>query len=202
MNTVVVCSRRLQPSGIPLTPMAKAIDYRLYRYRLTASSVKITLMLRSKPHRLPLETYQGRKAIAFTACLTSRQPYFVLNEVVDPHVKILTEEVRRHHCVCYCYCFMPDHLHVILVGLNDQSNGMDAFKRFKQRSGYLLRLTEAHWGKSFYDHILRPKDTAAQTMYVINIPVRAKLCNDPFAYPFSGTIDMDWSDVLNSAIDL
>jgi putative transposase len=160
-------------------------------------------MVRSRVQRLPDHRYEGCVAVAFTACLKSRDPYFTTQDVVDPHREVLAEETLRAGCVAYGYCFMPDHLHVVLLGIADHARPKDAFIRFKQRSGFLLGKNSAAWQKSFYDHVLRDTaDTPRQVLYVLNNPVRAGLVSDPREYPFSGAIGMDLDLVYATVLNL
>lgn len=157
---------------------------------------------RSLP-RLPEACYVGRVAVAFTACLSPRRPYFVDHAAVQPHIDLLAEEVERTQCIAYAYCFMPDHLHVLMVGPRDDSQPLLAMRRFKQRSGFALRKTAVYWQPRFYDHILRPgDDTVRQAMYILHNPVRAGLCDDPWTYPYAGMIGISRDDLLVSVIDL
>ena len=48
-------------------------------------------VIRSNVHRLPEDRYQGRVAVAFTACLQPRGPYFTSEEAVAPHRALLIE---------------------------------------------------------------------------------------------------------------
>jgi len=54
------------------------------------------------------------------------------------------------------YCFMPDHLHLLLEG-KEEDNLIRIMKMFKQISAYRYRQTsgEPLWQKGYYDHILR-----------------------------------------------
>jgi putative transposase len=159
--------------------------------------------VQAKPHRLPPERYVGRIAVAFTACLRNRRCYFVDEASVAVHRQILQAEVEAAHCVAYAYCFMPDHFHLVLLGLRQDSAPLLAMTRFKQKSGFRLRDCDVAWQPSFYDHILRPgADTVRQALYVLNNPVRAGLAANMSAYPFSGLIGISMSDLLVSVIDL
>ncbi len=105
-------------------------------------------------------------------------PFFTSPEHVEPLVELLREAVSRHGCIAPVYCFMPDHLHAILLGLNEDARVKVALARFKQRSAYWMARHHpgVRWQKDFYDHILRPdEDQTRQVAYILNNPVRARL---------------------------
>ena len=140
-------------------------------------------------------------AVHFTLCFADRIPYFTTEERVAPHREVLIQEVEQALCIAYAYCFMPDHLHTILLGVDDKASPKKAVDRFKQRSGFLLRNEPAKWQPSYFDHILRTnEDTPAQVLYVFNNPLRAGLTDDPFSYPFSGCIGTDYREVLETIL--
>jgi putative transposase len=89
----------------------------------------------------------------------------------------------------YVYCFMPDHLHLLLLG--QETSSLPKFmKTFKQRSSYILKNTLGGvlWQRSYYDHVLRKEEVLRDVaMYVLNNPVRARLVDNYLDYPFSGS---------------
>ena len=148
--------------------------------------------------RLPEEDYIGRRTVAFTACLKGRSTYFVDLDSIGPHVSILESVVTDYRAAVPIYCFMPDHLHVLLMGLEDDSNLIQAFRKFKLKSGIALqRYTEVRWQHRFYDHVVRvSEDWRHQSTYIAMNPVRAGLVEDCFDYPLLGTIGCDLQDVI------
>jgi REP element-mobilizing transposase RayT len=84
---------------------------------------------------------------------------------------------------------MPDHLHVLLEGLTDQSDFRRFAKMAKQRSGaaYALTSEQRLWQKGYYEHVLRDdEDSKEVAFYIIANPVRAGLVQSPDQYPLSG----------------
>jgi REP element-mobilizing transposase RayT len=74
----------------------------------------------------------------------------------------------------YAYCFMPDHLHLELVALTDDSDLIQMMKGFKGEGTSVGREagTRNLWEKGFYDHILREDENAeAVAWYIFNNPV-------------------------------
>ncbi|OGP72124.1 MAG: hypothetical protein A2W09_02620 [Deltaproteobacteria bacterium RBG_16_50_11] len=83
---------------------------------------------------------------------------------------------------------MPDHLHLLVVGEDDQSNLKKFTNLFKQKSGYWFKKSynENLWHVSFYDHILRKEESMEDVaLYILGNPVRKGLVSDPREYAFS-----------------
>jgi REP element-mobilizing transposase RayT len=91
---------------------------------------------------------------------------------------------------------MPDHLHVVITGLESTSDIYGAMRVFKQYSGFWLAKNQSvvRWQEDFYDHILREEDDLAKLItYILNNPVRAGICDTWQDYPFKGSTVFDLS---------
>jgi putative transposase len=85
---------------------------------------------------------------------------------------------------------MPDHVHVLLEGLKDESDFRRCAKMAKQRSGpaYALTSETPLCQKGYYEHVLRDaEDSKEIASYIVANPVRAGLVQSPGDYPFSGS---------------
>jgi hypothetical protein len=84
---------------------------------------------------------------------------------------------------------MPNHLHLELAGLSDNSDAISLLHDFKgiaTSQGRTLGFRNL-WEKGFYDHILTGDDDHnAVAWYIFNNPVRKGLVNDPRDWPYSG----------------
>jgi len=90
---------------------------------------------------------------------------------------------------------MPDHLHALVVGLNEKSDLLAFVKNLKQKTALEFRREFGRdlWQKKFYDHILRENDSSVRVaMYIWMNPVRKAICKDPRDYPYSGSFLVDW----------
>ncbi len=88
------------------------------------------------------------------------------------------------------YCFMPDHLHLLVAGCSEQSDGRRFIKLAKQFSGYAYSRShnETLWQRYAYEHVLRSEDqTLPVARYILENPIRAGLAVSPAEYPFSGS---------------
>jgi len=78
---------------------------------------------------------------------------------------------------------MPDHVHVLVEGLEATSDLAGMLARWKQRTGYEHSRTtgERLWQGGFYDHVLREEeDRLVVVKYILENPVRAGLIESLF----------------------
>jgi len=154
--------------------------------------------VRAKKHRLPAAAYVGRKTVAFTACVEQRKALFVEAELVESCVHLLDHWTRAHDCLVPVYCFMPDHLHVLIQGQADASRPKAAMDEFKYATGLLpAKSAVGAWQTDYHDQIIRRSDDwRRQAFYILNNPVRAGLAEDPYAYPFTGSLGFELQEMF------
>lgn len=135
------------------------------------------MKIKEKKHRLSKEFYKGEISVAFTLCLKGnvaagfslREP-----EIIDIFTSILSSSVLKTGCIVPVYCFMPDHQHLIISGIHDDSDIWKAIVSYKQKTGFWMseNKKDIKWQKDFYDHILkRHEDIAIQARYILDNPV-------------------------------
>src|SRR5258706_4761083 len=129
--------------------------------------------------RLPATQYLGQRWHFVTICCESRRHVFANSN----NVRRLIEELRRAAFATtfavFAYCAMPDHFHVLVQGLEANSNLLVFVKSLKQKTAYEFerKFHRDLWQKKFYDHILRPNDSVeAVAAYIWLNPVRKGLC--------------------------
>lgn len=74
-------------------------------------------------------------------------------------------------------------------------------KNFKQATGYYFKQQTGFnlWQKSYYDHILRKEEDIIGNMkYVLNNPARAGLVDEYLDYRFSGSLEIDIKDFVET----
>lgn len=159
------------------------------------------MRVREKKHRLPEAAYYGQKSVAFTACTENRRRGLANASVVEALLPMLESAANTHGCLVPLYCFMPDHLHLVIRGMTDTSAPKRAAEAFKRDSGMWLAENRPNleWQKDFYDRILRYNEISATVRYLALNPVRAGLTSDINAWPFTGSLGYNLSEVLQDA---
>jgi putative transposase len=144
--------------------------------------------------------YKGSHAYFITICTFDKQPYFISSQIVENHITHLKKEAAELNLSIYAYCFMPDHLHLLLIG-NEDSDLMKFIKIFKQKSGYNFKQQYGKqlWQRSFFDHVIRKREQINDVAgYIFANPVRKKLVGDFRKYPYLGSFVIDLNDFYNS----
>ncbi len=141
-----------------------------------------------KRPRLKDFDYIGTYAYFVTILTKDRGTYLKEVEVVDSLIGILVEKARSERFSVLAYCFMPDHLHLLVSGEDDNSNLKKFISLFKQKSGYWFKknYNKNLWHISYYDHILRKEEGIENVAsYILENPVRKGLVSNFREYPFS-----------------
>ena len=132
--------------------------------------------------------YCGTHAYFITILTKDRIVHFKEVEVVSHLINLLLETAKSEGFDVSSYCFMPDHLHLLVMGIYDKSNLRRFMSVFKQKSGYWFKknYNEDLWHISYYDHVLRKEESMEEVaFYILGNPVRKGLVSDFREYPFS-----------------
>jgi len=149
-----------------------------------------------KRPRLKDFNYIGTYAYFVTILTKDRGNYFREVEVVDSLIGDLVKTAESEGFNVSAYCFMPDHLHLLVMGKDDQSNLKKFVSLFKQKSGFWFKknYNENLWHISYYDHVLRKEENMENVaLYILYNPVRKGFVSDYKEYPFSWSFGTDQS---------
>lgn len=93
---------------------------------------------------------------------------------------------------------MPDHLHLLIEGISDESDMQKFISLFRQKTGFWFRQqrNDRLWQDSYYEHVLRThEDTFRIAGYIFENPVRKGLASNFMDYPHSGSFEFDSIDL-------
>jgi hypothetical protein len=109
--------------------------------------------------------------------------------------EVLTHTAFRYGLCCPIYCCMPDHLHLLWVGLLDSCDQRQAARYFRRQLNPILEKLGTRFQKQPYDHVLREEernDTAFENVveYIARNPERAGLVREGAFrnYPYTGCL--------------
>ncbi len=94
---------------------------------------------------------------------------------------------------------MPDHLHLVITGTDDEVNLLKVIAWFKQKTGFWLskKKWEGQWQKDFFDHVIKKDESLATNVkYILDNPVRKGIVTQWQEYPFKGSIGYHLEDIL------
>ncbi len=143
-----------------------------------------------RPARLKSFSYVGIHRYSLTFCTDWKRHLFVTPAAVELVLSQFLRVADKERFSILAYCFMPDHVHLLIEGLRDDSNARKFIVKSKQCSAHAhakefgTRLWQP-WG---YEHVLRDDESAVTTArYILENPVRAGLAKAVTEYPFSGS---------------
>ena len=150
----------------------------------------------NRPHtyglpRLPREYYLGDAIVHWTLPVFDRATGWLSDSLHAWFRELMLHAAAREGLFCSTYCLMPDHLHLVWMGLRldtDQLNGM-AFLRTHLEPA----LAPAKFQPQPHDRVLRAEQRRKQAFaevcrYDLDNPVRAGLVTKPEAWRFIGAV--------------
>jgi putative transposase len=152
-------------------------------------------IIHKKRVRLRNFDYRGLFRYFVTICAYGKDRVFKNDLLL---VSWLTEALREKSTSfgfrVWAYCFMPDHLHLLIEGKDNNSDMRRFLSAYKQSTGFCykkktgLRL----WQVNDYEQVLRKEeDTTNVARYIFDNPVRKGLVDDFKKYKFLGSFEFD-----------
>ncbi len=141
--------------------------------------------------RLDPEFYRGDAAVHWTLTVFDRGTGWLNDSFHSRFREMLLHVAAREGLFCPVYCLMPDHIHLMWLGLRldtDQRNGM-SFLRTHLKPWLLPHKFQPQ----AHDHVLRDEERqrgalAKVCFYILVNPVRAGLIAETGRWPYSGAI--------------
>jgi putative transposase len=159
-----------------------------------------------RPRRLPGISYIGAAGYFVTAVTRERQNAFHDLDFGAESADALVAHAARFEFAVAAYCLMPDHAHLLVTALTDESSLRDLVRSWKQATGYAwhLRRRRRLWQPGYFERVLRADEGAlAVARYVVENPVRAGLVTSAADYPLTGSSCYSLQQIAEAAqIDL
>ena len=141
--------------------------------------------------RLPREYYQGDAVVLWTLTIFDKAKGWLTPTFHSRFCPLMLHTAAREGLACPIYCLMPDHLHLVWMGLRrdtDQLNGM-AFLRTHLEP----ELSPAKFQPQAHDEVLRDEQRrrnafARVCFYVAANPVRDDLAAKPKDWSYTGCV--------------
>ena len=108
--------------------------------------------------RLPREYYQGQAYVHWSLTMQDRKTGWLTPLFYSKLRELLAHTLFRYGITCPIYCCMPDHVHLMWLGLfcgTDQLNGMKYFRRQLNR---VLQKVGCELQQQGYDNVLSDDD--------------------------------------------
>ncbi len=140
--------------------------------------------------RLAPEYYRGHAFVHWTLAIENRATGWLTPSFHRAWELTLLHTCVRYDLVCPAYVLMPDHVHVILIGLDEHGSDQRVAVEFLRK--YLRTiLAPFEWQHQTHDSVLRGSDRerggfTALAHYIFENPVRARLVARWQEYSFTG----------------
>ncbi|MBM3751890.1 MAG: transposase [Acidimicrobiia bacterium] len=144
-----------------------------------------------RPARLPGFPYTGGYRYFLTMCCRNRQSAFVDAVFVSRVACEIPRTAHQHQFAVLAYTFMPNHLHILVEGADEDARLQRFTSLFRRRATLAAERTFPNglWQKGYYERVLRRDEDSAQVIgYILANPVRAGIVDDPLAYLFSWSV--------------
>ncbi len=141
--------------------------------------------------RLSCEHYQGDAVVFWTLTIFDRAKGWLTPAFHQQLRELLLHTAAREGLLCPIYCLMPDHLHLVWMGLRqdtDQLNGMSFLRTYLEPA-----LAPAKFQPQPQDEVLRDEQRernafAKVCFYIAANPVRADLMPETGQWPYTGCV--------------
>ena len=141
-----------------------------------------------RPGRLSSFDYIGKYSYFVTFCTEERHTAFDSDERVEcVRTQILRTCTERRFAIPAAV-FMPDHVHLLVRGLDDESHFTSCMTLARRRSALSYRRTFKRrlWQDGYFERVVRDADDERGVIcYIAENPVRDGLCSAPEEYAYS-----------------
>lgn len=148
--------------------------------------------------RLSREHHKGDAVVLWTLTMLHRATGWLTESLHSGFREVLFHAMARETLVCPIYCLMPDHIHLVWMGLSRESDQFTAMPFL--RTHFQRKLVGARLQSQSHDHVLRDSERkrnafAKVCAYVGENPVRAKLLTRAKDWQFTNCVIPGYPDL-------
>jgi putative transposase len=154
------------------------------------------------PQHLRTFSYVGFYRYSLRFCTYDRRQVFTSQSPVDLVLAQILRSASEERFAVTAYCFMPDHLHLLVEALAEDSDCKRFIARTKQYSGfyYTRQFGTRLWQRYGFERVLRDSEqTFVVARYILENPVRGGLVAAIEDYPFVGSCVYTLPELIASA---
>ena len=130
--------------------------------------------------RLPRDHYRGDAYVHWTLTIQDRRNGWLKPIFYYKSRELLTHTMFRYGITCPIYCCMPDHIHMMWIGLFGGTDQLNAMKYFRRQTNVVLGKMGYEFQTQGYDNVLnedeRERDAFESVCeYIARNPERKEL---------------------------
>jgi hypothetical protein len=152
--------------------------------------------------RLPPEFYRGDACVHWSMTMEQRRTGWLVPIFYYKFRELLTHTMFRYGLCCPIFCLMPDHMHLLWLGLCDHADQRWAMKFLRGQLKPVLGKLNARLQDQPYDHVLREDERQLAALqntveYIERNQERKQLVPvDGFRdYPYTGCLVPGYPDL-------
>lgn len=152
--------------------------------------------------------YRGFAVVHWTMTIRDRKTGWLDALMYSRFRELLTHSQFRYAIACPVFCVMPDHIHLLWMGILETSDQRVAMRHLRKRFGESLSRIGFALQDQAYDHVLRDDEREEKALmetceYIARNPERSKLAPvDGYAeYPFTGCLVPGYPELTPFAPD-
>ena len=154
--------------------------------------------------RLERHRYQWHAVVMWTLTMEHRATGWLTESFHSRFRELMLHAAAREMVWCPNYCLMPDHLHLVWMGMRRESEQLDGMRFLRRRLAPAL--APRKFQHQAHDHVLREEERkrgafASVCFYVLANPVRARLVAQVEDWTFSGAVVPGYPDLHPSQPD-
>lgn len=153
--------------------------------------------------RLPAAAYRGQAYVHWSMTIENRKTGWLIPIFYYKFRELLTHTAFRYGLACPIYCCMPDHIHLLWVGIRPTCDQRHAARFFRKQLNSILEKLNARLQNQPYDRVLREEQRERNAFeevaeYIARNPERADLVPiDHFAdYKYSGCLVPGYPELI------
>ncbi len=145
--------------------------------------------------RLQPEQYRGHAYVHWSMTMQDRQTGWLVPIFYYKFREILTHAAFRFGFCCPIYCCMPDHIHLLWLGILPTCDQLLAARYFRKQLNPILEVLGTRFQEQGYDHVVREDERGHDAFeavfeYIARNPERASLVKKDCyrQYPYTGCL--------------
>lgn len=108
--------------------------------------------------RLEAASYRGQAVVHWTMTIRDRRTGWLDAQVYYHFRELLTHSQFRYAIACPIFCMMPDHIHLMWMGILESSDQKLAMRHLRTRINDSLSQIGFELQNQPYDHVLKPEE--------------------------------------------
>ena len=134
--------------------------------------------MRGNLGRLNRVHYQGAAIVHWTNAVRDRRQGWLTPVFLYRFRELLTHTLFRYRLACPMFCLMPDHMHMVWMGLSKVSDQLNAMKHFRTRCDESLERIGYELQDQPFDHVFKDEERRSAEFqdtceYIARNPERA-----------------------------